>query len=254
MALTRVKTWTSEVLTSSDLNAEFNNILNNALSLISPLTASLAAGGFDITGVDEIGLDNAATDASAAGRLRRNVAALTWHDGTAARTIPMVLNRDVAVATVSNTTTATDVYSFSVPASTLLTNRRLRLELDGVYLNNSGASRNLTFAITFDSTTVGSFSVNTIPASASDRYYKATAFITGFNSASSQDCQATFMLTGAGATQIATDAALNPSAFLQLATLSKDSTGALTLAVTVTHSAANANLSITCRTAILELL
>lgn len=204
--------------------------------------------------MDELGLDNAATDASAAGRLRRNAQALTWHDGNAARTIPMVLNRDVAVATVSNTTTETTVYSFTVPANTLLTNRKLRLEMDGVYVNNSGANRNLTFAITLDSTTVGSFNVNTIPANASDRYYRATATICGFNSTSSQDCQATFLLTGAGSTQVATDAALNPSVFLQLATLSKDSSGALTLATTVTHSAADANLSITCRTAVLELL
>ena len=39
MALTRVKTWIDdEVLEASDLNAEFNNILDNAISLISPAT------------------------------------------------------------------------------------------------------------------------------------------------------------------------------------------------------------------------
>ena len=47
MALSRVKTWIAlEVLTASDLNAEFNSILNNALSLISPLTGNLLFGGF----------------------------------------------------------------------------------------------------------------------------------------------------------------------------------------------------------------
>lgn len=52
MALSRVKTWSvGEVLTSSDLNAEFNNILNNALSLISPLTGDLAYGGNRATGL-----------------------------------------------------------------------------------------------------------------------------------------------------------------------------------------------------------
>lgn len=50
MALARVKTWVSgEVLLASDLNSEFNNLLNNALTLIAPLTASLNAGGFKIT-------------------------------------------------------------------------------------------------------------------------------------------------------------------------------------------------------------
>lgn len=51
MALSRVKTWTAEELTSADLNAEFDNILNNATSLISPLTANLAAGGYRLTGL-----------------------------------------------------------------------------------------------------------------------------------------------------------------------------------------------------------
>ena len=39
MALARVKTWAAEVLTYSDLNAEFNNILNNPTSLISDVCA-----------------------------------------------------------------------------------------------------------------------------------------------------------------------------------------------------------------------
>ena len=45
MALSRVKTWVSEILTAADLNAEFDNILNNALTLVSPLTANLDANG-----------------------------------------------------------------------------------------------------------------------------------------------------------------------------------------------------------------
>ncbi len=46
MALSRAKVWSSgEVLYASDLNAEFNNILNNPVSLISPLTATLDLDG-----------------------------------------------------------------------------------------------------------------------------------------------------------------------------------------------------------------
>lgn len=42
MALSRTKTWISgEVLTASDLNAEFNNIINNPSSLICPITFNL---------------------------------------------------------------------------------------------------------------------------------------------------------------------------------------------------------------------
>lgn len=46
MALSRVKTWApAEILSASDLNAEFNNILSNAITLISPLTGALDLDG-----------------------------------------------------------------------------------------------------------------------------------------------------------------------------------------------------------------
>ena len=52
MALSRVTVWSSgQVLTAGDLNGEFNNILNNALTLISPLTGNLALGGNSLTGL-----------------------------------------------------------------------------------------------------------------------------------------------------------------------------------------------------------
>lgn len=49
MALARVKTWSSgEILLASELNAEFDSILNNARDLISPLTASLDLNGVEL--------------------------------------------------------------------------------------------------------------------------------------------------------------------------------------------------------------
>lgn len=49
MALSRVKNWsTGESLTASDLNGEFNNILNNPISLISPVTANVDMDGYTL--------------------------------------------------------------------------------------------------------------------------------------------------------------------------------------------------------------
>jgi len=49
MALSRIKNWVPlEILFAADLNAEFNNILNSALSLISPLTANLNVNNFQL--------------------------------------------------------------------------------------------------------------------------------------------------------------------------------------------------------------
>lgn len=59
MALARLKSWVSlEVLTAADLNAEFNNILNNALSLISPLTGNLDANSNDLTNVNQLDIES----------------------------------------------------------------------------------------------------------------------------------------------------------------------------------------------------
>lgn len=49
MSLARVHTWiAAEVLTASDLNAEFNNIIVNASSLFSPFTADTSTAGFKL--------------------------------------------------------------------------------------------------------------------------------------------------------------------------------------------------------------
>src|SRR3990167_5133341 len=48
MALSPLKTWIAEVLTFNDLNAEFLNIYNNPVSLISPLTAAIDMNGFEL--------------------------------------------------------------------------------------------------------------------------------------------------------------------------------------------------------------
>lgn len=49
MALNRVKNFIKEILTFADLNAEFDNILNNPVSLISPLTDTLDMNGKELT-------------------------------------------------------------------------------------------------------------------------------------------------------------------------------------------------------------
>lgn len=47
MALSRVKRWNrNEILLSTDLNAEFDNLVNNAQSLVFPLTQDLDVGGY----------------------------------------------------------------------------------------------------------------------------------------------------------------------------------------------------------------
>ena len=95
MALARVKVWVAgEILTAADLNAEFNNILNNPTALISPFTANLNANGKQIT---NLALENlgASPSAGTAGRIWWNTATTVKQvevdDGAFIRTVPSVL-------------------------------------------------------------------------------------------------------------------------------------------------------------------
>src|SRR3990167_6181938 len=59
MALTRLNAFaTGSIVTNSIITGEFDNLYNNALTLISPLTADLAAGGFKITRLSAVSLSS----------------------------------------------------------------------------------------------------------------------------------------------------------------------------------------------------
>ena len=48
MAKTRIKNWTAEILTHTDLNAEFDNLINTPMDLISPAPAALDMDGQEL--------------------------------------------------------------------------------------------------------------------------------------------------------------------------------------------------------------
>lgn len=98
MAVTRQNQFNDgTVLTESALEGEFDRIYGNGTDIAFPLTKTVSAGGFDIEDIDELEFDNASANASAAGRLRRNSANLTWHDGTAAGRLFYAGGTDVPV-------------------------------------------------------------------------------------------------------------------------------------------------------------
>jgi len=65
------------------------------------------------------------------------------------------LDRDVTQAEVVDTTVETTVYTFTVPANTLSSNRLLHLILTGDYLNNSGSNKTLTIRVNFGGVACG---------------------------------------------------------------------------------------------------
>src|SRR3990167_2817077 len=98
MSLSRVKVWIAgETLAASELNAEFNNILNNPVSLISPLTATLDLDGQRLT-LDSDGDLNLLTTSDDVLALRKDTTSLfVWDAATAS-----VVNGLQFLSTVAN--------------------------------------------------------------------------------------------------------------------------------------------------------
>jgi hypothetical protein len=153
MALARVKNWiVGETLTASDLNAEFNNILNNATSLISPATAAWDMNGFElildadadtsitadtddqidfrIGGADEIRMTATAISPSTSDGNALGTATLMWADlFLASGAVVNFNNGDVTMTHSANTLAfAGGVYTFD---SDVVIAATTKLRLDG---------------------------------------------------------------------------------------------------------------------------
>lgn len=137
MALARTKVWIAEILTHGDLNAEFDSILNNPISLISPLTGGLDCDGQTLT-LDAAAVTTVVSSAAVAWNFTSgaktgtpattgsiaNWSAQTFTDnntagsGTAAAWVGFAIQRPTLAA--SNTlVTTTDAATFYVPNSPL---------------------------------------------------------------------------------------------------------------------------------------
>ena len=107
MALSRVTTWNSgDVLTAAALNGEFNNVLNNALTLISPLTGNLDVNLKQLLNVALEPRASAPT-AGTAGRVSFNTVEtqLNVDDATNIRRVPTltgVAQGDIIYASATN--------------------------------------------------------------------------------------------------------------------------------------------------------
>jgi hypothetical protein len=177
-----------------------------------------------------------------------------------------VLDRDVTLVEVVNTTTETTVYTFELPANTLGTDRMLRLTLLGDTLHNSGLGPVKTVRVKLGATTVATcMATHTGDSSGTHRApFRLVAEISGAGALDAQVALAKLWdpLLGspaaAGWMSGASSAALTGS----LGTLfqsghnavAEDSTEALTLAVTVQWPIPSASISARVHVVQLELL
>lgn len=97
-----------------------------------------------------------------------------------------VVDRDVILTDVVASVAETTVYSFNVPANTLGTNKAIKMELIGDYLNSSGADAGLIVRIKFGATTLAAFSFSGIPTQALRRSIFLETLLSALNSTSVQ--------------------------------------------------------------------
>lgn len=166
-----------------------------------------------------------------------------------------ILDRDTTPVSVADTTDETSVYSHSIVAGVLGATGGIRLSLAGSYANNSGGNKNLILRVKLGVTTVFTSTLSSIPTSGS--YRKWSLDIWFLNSAvGAQRWGAKCCLSFPGADDLVIAATDTSKAYVGAGSKAsaEDTSGALTLDVTVQHSAAHAGLEITRPVALLELI
>lgn len=157
-----------------------------------------------------------------------------------------VIHRAADENDVKSTSSETTLYSFTVPGGILGTTRAVRVRIIGDYLNDTGSNRNLSVSVKYGTTTLWGDS-RTLGASANRRSFHLDVVMGNRNSASVQRLGGTAAVgdavagSTAGLGQFANG---NDNTVVLHGSAAENSTGDLTFAVTVTHSASNASLSI----------
>lgn len=231
----------------------------------SPITAGLAGstipGDLTVTGSMTVNGNNGAGVLfllGGAGQLA-NTPAVAGGLSVNGFNVPIVLSRLTTPVDVVNTTTETTLFTYTVPAGIMSTNRRLRLELGGDYLNNSGlpVTTSETLRIKFGGTTIWE-DVGKLHASSSNRKpWFMRVNITNLGAANSQGLGGTIMLGGSPATTGIGeygDDELDASTAIGNTGLTIDTTATAVLAVSVQHGQADAAVSYRVNAGTLELV
>lgn len=173
--------------------------------------------------------------------------------------VPRVL-RKITTKDIVNTVAETDLLNdeITIPANAISTNRVLRLVLLGDYLNNSGSAQGITWRLKLGASTIlgNAQSATQFASSANRRWARFTVEI-GAQASNSIWAQLTGSVgntTSPSVAGISTD--VEPPGF-QSATSGLQTINmavAQTLKLTIVHTAANANLSIRCHYAVVEIV
>lgn len=165
-----------------------------------------------------------------------------WSFTTPAEDDIVILDKDLTMSEVVNTTVLTAAYSFSVPGGTLSTDRALRVTVIGDVLNNTGAVKSGFVTITYGGSSIGGGAYSNLPSDASRRSLILDAFITAAGATNAQRARGGIAVGGVGSIGAA-QPEFSRSHEVENA-FAKDSTVAQNLEVTVFNETASPNYSV----------
>lgn len=156
-------------------------------------------------------------------------------------------NRTATQLAIVSTASETSIFSFTVNANDLSTNKALHIELFGDYLNNSGAGRTLQLKIKYGATTLFDDVSVSLGASAVRQAWRLSLILANQSSTSSQVLIGRFTLSedaGAATTGLGDLTGPDPISATIFGTSAINTALNATFDVTFQHSASNANLEI----------
>lgn len=147
---------------------------------------------------------------------------------------------------IANTTTKTTLWTFTIPAGDLGASGMLSAQLQGSYLNNSGANTNYSLEVVIGGVVVYADNTGNIATSTLRRPFLLNLNFANRNSANSNYLSGELALgnVAAATTGIGDigSGSFRYSNFSSIETLTINTASAVTVAVNVTHSVANANV------------
>ena len=161
--------------------------------------------------------------------------------------------RAAALLDIVNTLAESTVFSATVPANTLGTDRAVRALLIADYLNNTLANQTLRLKVKLGATTLYDDITGALATNAARRAVRIEAVIAAQNSASVQSLGGSVSVSAAGGTTSGLGDLAGVTVYTPLTGVAAENSGnALTFAITITHSAANGALSFRRQYAVLE--
>lgn len=147
------------------------------------------------------------------------------------------LARDLSTVTVESTASQVTIFSFTVPAGTLGTNKLIRANLSGLYTNNTGVNRSLGITFQYGGVTVLSEISSPIGTTSLANGWSLEVYLCGDDSTTAQKGWLTWNLGQSSGSQVAV--------LTEYGTATQNSANALLFDVKIFHSAGLSTLSIT---------